>query len=502
MLLPETANKESNTASNSSIERTDDTRSYHGEANDAHDAQTVVSHMSVLERVQTQLGFFNPRMKQVRRRIVVKFTLIYLTMGILMLGIFSIYWGSMMHRDDHMKYLKFLVAVEDVETIDGVPPIFGNRVIDVVTLPEARYYGDWQVYTPLNFSEIRPKHSTGDTQADVEELVHMQRYWGGLYIKQNSTHRLYEALLNANTSYAAGNESWRFVYETGRDVENVPTYIVPNSQIIEGMVLAHQNDMNSQLIDIIRQKGKNSAEILDKGLLVLSQPLDFESYDMRPSTQPVVMAPAQVGLVYLIIVTFFQFGFFIDFHKTVAGYPMKKPHYLLYRLLGSFLTYFWLSLIYSLVSLAFQIDFTKAFGRGGFPVYWMTMWLTMCALGGMNEIMAHVLIMVFPPSLGFWLIFWVIANVSCTFTPMTLTANFYRYGYALPVYNANEIIKVVFFDTYKGHMGRNYGILVAWVVATNLMLAVVLPIFGKVMGKKGAKLRQQAEKEAARQKSV
>lgn len=497
LLLPDAATKESDSSSDPS------NQSYRGEANNnAHDAQSIRSHMSVLERVQTQLGFFNPRMKPVRNRMVMKFILIYVIMAVLMLGIFSIYWGSMMHRNDHMKYLKFLVMVEDVDTIDGVPPIFGDRVIDVVTLPFARYYGDWQVYTPLNFSEIRPKHSVGNTQWDVETLVHEQKFWGAIHVKPIVTHQIYTALLNPETAYNASAKIWRLVYETGRDFNNVPSYVVPNSQTIEARVLSYQKEMTGQLIDILRQQGKNTSEILDKGWAVLAHSLNFEMKDLRPLRQPQVMAPAQVGLIFLIIVTFFQFNFFVDFHKTVAGYPMKKPHYLLYRLLGSFLTYFWLSLMYSLISLAFQIDFTKAFGRGGFPVYWMTIWLTMCAVGGMNEIMAHVLIMVFPPCLGFWLIFWVISNVSCTFTPMALTANFYRYGYALPIYNANEIIKVVFFDTHKGHIGRNYGILVAWVVVTNILLALVLPIFGKVMGKKALKLKQEAEEEAARQKSV
>lgn len=485
---------------NHSQDLTDETQSYRGD----DDGRSVLSQgaSSVLERMQTRLSFFNPRMKPVRQKIIMKFALIYLLMAVMMLGIFSIYWGSMMHKNDHQKYLKMLVVIEDTETIDGVPPIIGQQVINVVTSAKAKTLGDWHIYTPQNFSDIQPKDSHGDTQADIEELIHKQHFWGGIHVKKDASSRLYQALVDGNTSYVSGNETWSFVYESGRDFTNVPTYIVNNGLAIQKMVLADQDGINGQFIDVVRKQGKDSSKVLDNGWQVISQPLTFESKDMRPVTQPTVLAPAQVGLIYLIIVTFFQFNFFVDFHKIIAGYPMKRPHFLLYRLLSSFVSYFWLSLVYSLVSLAFQIDFTRAFGRGGFPIYWMTMWLTMTAVGGMNELMAHTFIMVFPPLLGFWLIFWVICNVSPTYTPMALTANFYRFGYAMPIYNANELIKMIFFDTYRGHMGRCYGILVAWVVLTNVGLMIVLPLFGKVMGKRAVKMRQEAEEEAARQKAV
>ena len=53
-----------------------------------------------------------------------------------------------------------LVMIEDTETIDGVPPIIGNEIIDILFTPEAREIGDWSVYTPQNFSTIQPKHTT------------------------------------------------------------------------------------------------------------------------------------------------------------------------------------------------------------------------------------------------------------------------------------------------------------------------------------------------------
>lgn len=70
--------------------------------------------------------------------------------------------------------------------------------------------------------------------------------------------------------------------------------------------------------------------------------------------------------------------------------------------------YFWLSLNYSLVSLAFLVSFNRALGKGGFVVYWMANWITMSALG---YVMETVFLWLGPMFFPFFLLFWVIINV-------------------------------------------------------------------------------------------
>ena len=88
---------------------------------------------------------------------------------------------------------------------------------------------------------------------------------------------------------------------------------------------------------------------------------------------------------------------------------------------GTILAYLFLSLAYSLVSLAFQINFSggnpvtsetqptlieygnpTAYGRGTFPVYWMLNFVGMAALGLACE---NVAMVVGQPWTGLWLIF-------------------------------------------------------------------------------------------------
>lgn len=70
--------------------------------------------------------------------------------------------------------------------------------------------------------------------------------------------------------------------------------------------------------------------------------------------------------------------------------------------------YFWLSLHYSLISLAFLVEFNRKYGKGGFVLYWLLNWITMTALGLVMETMYLVLGPFFP----FFLLFWVVWNVS------------------------------------------------------------------------------------------
>lgn len=117
-------------------------------------------------------------------------------------------------------------------------------------------------------------------------------------------------------------------------------------------------------------------------------------------------------------------------------------------------------------------------------VYWMTNWMTMTAVGTVIEIAALMLTLYFPTLLGFWLIFWVISNVSPTYTPMTLTANLYRYRYSFPSYNAYECTKMILFNTHKGHIGWCYGIIAAWIIVMNIILYFCIDLFIKKMSRK------------------
>ena len=144
--------------------------------------------------------------------------------------------------------------------------------------------------------------------------------------------------------------------------------------------------------------------------------------------------------------------------------PLKFPQLILWRWCATLSAYFMLSLAYSFVSLAFQINFSHtnpitsetlptlssagnpvSYGSGTFVVYWMLNFFGMIALGLACENVAMVVGM---PWMGLFLIFWVITNVSTSFYDIEIAPGFYRWGYAWPLHSSKCHHHCPFFLTF------------------------------------------------------
>jgi hypothetical protein len=205
----------------------------------------------------------------------------------------------------------------------------------------------------------------------------------------------------------------------------------------------------------------------------LSPAVGFSQYNLRPFYPYTAIPAVGIGLIVsskyralhslitsmsdLIILSFFSFSFYLPIHmkylKPEGHPPLKFWQLILWRWLATIVAYLFLSLAYSLISLAFQINFSKrnpvtsqtepalieygnpnAYGRGSFPVYWMLNYWGMIALGLACE---NVAMVVGQPWTGLWLIFWVITNVSTSFYDIDIEPHFYYWGYAFPLHYGN-----------------------------------------------------------------
>lgn len=478
---------------NTSFDHSHEITDFHGhdEEDMGFPERQLTRTQSVIQRVQTKLSFFNEKLESERWMLVRRFFYIYLLMGLLMLSVFSIYWGSMYGRENRMKNLRMLVVIEDDETVNGIPPVIGDHVRQILQLPSARHMGNWLIQNTTEFEQKAAEHNNTIFQ-EIQRQIHHQNYWSSIYVKKNASSGLYNAIVTGDTSYNVSFNSIVSFYETGRDFMAMNQYVTPTVREIETMVTQSQSNVMSKLL-----QNANHSKVFSNpdAIKVASTGLDFTFIDARPYSDPVLVAPSQVGLIYTIIITFFAFNFFSDIHRKVLLMGVKVVDLMLYRVISTMITFFFMSLFYSLVTLAFQVDFTKAFGKSGFLVYWMTNFLTMWAVGAMNEAMGMMFILIYPPLMGFWMLFWVILNIAPTFTPLALSPKVYRYGYAMPIYNSYEITKVIFFDTYKGHMGRNYGILVVNVIIATILLLIMFKIFGQTMAKRARAERAKIEEE-------
>lgn len=452
---------------------------------------------SVIQRVQTSFSFFNEKLKTQRKSTLLSHIKIYLIMGTFILLVFSIYWGASYQRETRYKNLRMLVVIEDNETVNGTEPVIGNAVRSLLETLQVKKLGGWEIKNTTEFEELAQSFGH-DSYGEIKKQIHHQEYWAAIYVRANATYNLKTAIENGDTLYDVLNNSIICYYETGRDNAGMSLYVLPNIYKVERYFLQQQSNITQSMFS-----GDSLLSVFSSlsSVAVAAAPLKFLYIDAIPFTDPVLTAPLQVGLIYMIIVTFFAFNMFGQIHQAMAASGVKKPHWLLYRVISSITGYFFISFFYSLVTLAFQVNFQSAFGKSGWLVYWMTNFLAMWALGAMNEMMAMTLIILYPPIVGFWLLFWVVINISATFAPIALCPAFFRYSYAMPVHAAYEIMKVIFFNTYKGALGRNYAILVIWIVLATTGMAVVAVLFGKTMGKRAMADRKKIEEQVLAKKA-
>ncbi|KAJ7651278.1 hypothetical protein FB45DRAFT_974640 [Roridomyces roridus] len=148
----------------------------------------------------------------------------------------------------------------------------------------------------------------------------------------------------------------------------------------------------------------NTATLLSSAPQLVARPIYYTVANLRPSDAPVASAVTFVGLIYLVILSFF------------------------------------------VVMLA-----ATAREASGFEAR--------LSLGGLAlEAMLTLLTQRF---VIFFLMLWIISNVSVL--PIQVFPHLYRYGYVFPFYNVSRAIRGIVFGA-KNDLGLNSGVLIAWVV--------------------------------------
>lgn len=306
----------------------------------------------------------------------------------------------------------------------------------------------------------------------VRESVYDFHAWAAVVINPNATAMLEAAVRDGNSSYDPLG-ACQITYNSARDQTTSSSYIVPSMTVLQKRVVsdfgrAWITHLLSQNMSVEDMHMATSPQAISPGI-------EFSVYDLRPFGPPVATPAVSIGLIYLIIISFFSFTFFLPIHMkylSPKGHPpLKFSHLIAWRYVATVASYFFLSLVYSCVSLVYLMPMSRphgshvlptqnpnAYGRGTFVVYWMGNWVGMTAFGLASE---NVAMFLGTPWTAIWLIFWVISNVATGFYALELASDFYRWGYAWPMHNIVELTRSVLFDLHP-RVGLNFGILFAW----------------------------------------
>ncbi|KAK8134347.1 MNNG and nitrosoguanidine resistance protein [Apiospora sp. TS-2023a] len=420
------------------------------------------------------VGFWDRSMSKVRAHVIQMWLKTVLILVVFVLSVMSLYWAVLFKAEANMKNLK--VAVVDFDGLtapyDDVDPFVGPTLAQM-----AQEAADHRAHPSLCY-QILPASAYGYDPMQVRQAVYDFHFWAAIVIQANASSLLQSSLFTGNSSYDPSG-AIQMIFVSARDQNTIFEFVLPQFVQLEKQFMARFGPAWAQRI---ADNTSITSSMMSAAPATVNPGVSFLQIDLRPF-QPAAATPGvSIGLIYLIIIAFFSFAFFLPIHTkyiTPQGHPpLHFYQFILWRLFASLVAYVFVSLAYSMVSLAFQIPFSNppaspvevafnasAYGRGSFVVYWMLNFVGMIALGITCENVAMIL---GQPWTALWLIFWVITNVSTAFYSIDLAPRFFRWGYAWPLHNIVEASRQILFDLHP-RIGLNFGILFCW-VAINFTL--------------------------------
>ncbi|TGO33347.1 hypothetical protein BHYA_0251g00140 [Botrytis hyacinthi] len=420
------------------------------------------------------VGFWHRDLNATRKYVVKKWIITTFILSIAILSILSIYWSVLFHVEQNLSSLVVWVVDFDAQVAPytDTTPIVGPEIVkaaEALIAPKGA----------LGWGSL-PASDFGYDPMEVRRRVFEFGAWAAVIINANATALLQDAVQNGNSTFDPMGIA-QIVYVQARDETTYANYVTPQLLQFQSSVTAmFGQQWAAQVAD---QAAANPAILTNirNSPQAISPAIGFSTFNLRPFTPPVATPAVSIGLIYLIIISFFSFSFYLPVHTkyiTPQGHrPLHFYQMVIWRWLATVVAYFFLSLFYSLLSLAFQIPFSTghksitsvesatAYGKGTFVVFWMLNWVGMGALGIACE---NVTMIIGQPWTALWLVFWVITNVSTSFYSIDLAPKFFHWGYAWPLHNIVEASRQLLFDLHS-RIGLNFGVLFAWVAINTLL---------------------------------
>ncbi|GAA6004949.1 hypothetical protein JCM11491_002287 [Sporobolomyces phaffii] len=395
-------------------------------------------------------------------------------------ALLPIYWGAYYRQPQNL--YRLTIGLVDLDTPGarsaGLDPTLGPALLRGPSLIQEQYHLEYLVIDNTRFDISGATGATPrgvDVHEWAQKSLHNADYFGIIVANANATtsaSSAFETLIggSANVEYSGSGALSLYINE-GRNILTYDQWVTPGmTYFLKTYVLGNAATSLSQLL-LPRLNALSAAQYaaINPTTLstVLSSPFSYAEWNVGPIANYAGIPASTVGLLYLLIFTYF-FSVFFSQARAALEPKLNIKNLLALRLIAPPLFYVFLSLWISLVSLAFQIPFNLFWGKGGFPLFWLANWATMWALGMAME---TALTMLGPKYTAFFLIFWAITNVSVAFIDIADQDHFYSYGFIMPVYQAVQVSKAIMFGT-KQRFLQAFAVDAAWIVFGNIGLVL------------------------------
>lgn len=258
------------------------------------------------------VGFWDHRLHHVRMEAFGKWILTTAILMAFILGCLSLYWAVFTHVDQNLKSLIIYVADFDgqVAPYNNVRPVVGP----IITQMAQQMSNSASPH--LGYVVMEASNFNGDPTA-VRQAVYDWDAWAAIIINPNATALLLSAVQNGNTSYDPMG-ACQLVYQSARDDTNWYDFILPQ---ISTFMTAATSMVGEQWAQQVLQNASTSTTLLANAARVpqaLSPAIGFSQYDLRPFYPYQAIPAVSIGLIYLIIVSFFSFSFYLPIHQKVS----------------------------------------------------------------------------------------------------------------------------------------------------------------------------------------
>jgi len=259
------------------------------------------------------VGFFDPRLKHVRHEAFTKWTITTAVLMCFILGVLSIYWGALYHVEQNLSSLVVYVVDFDGQVAPyntgGHTPIVGPIITDLARTMVASA-------TPnLGYGVLPPSDFENDP-IQVRQAVFDEDAWAAIIINPNATAMLYSAIQNGNTSYDPLG-ACQLVYIDSRDDTNWYDFISP---LLNSFMTQATTMVGERWTRMVMENATTDVTLVRNAARVpqaLSPAIGWSQYNLRPFYPYQVIPSVSIGLIYLIIISFFSFSFYLPIHFKV-----------------------------------------------------------------------------------------------------------------------------------------------------------------------------------------
>lgn len=259
------------------------------------------------------VGFWDSRLKHVRHEAFFKWTVTTVILMTFIIAVLSLYWGALSSIDQNLSTIVVYVVDFDGRVApyntSGYAPVIGPTITRLANqaLKDEPHLG-YQVHQPseFNFDPIQ-----------VRQAVYNWDAWAAIIINANATALLQSAVTNGNVSYDPLGVC-QLIFTDSRDDTIWYDFIAP---VIQPFMTEAVSSSGTKWAQQVLQNATSNRSLLRNMAQVpqaLTPAVGFSEYNLRPFYPYTAIPAVSIGLIYLIIISFFSFSFYLPIHFKVC----------------------------------------------------------------------------------------------------------------------------------------------------------------------------------------